>query len=133
MADYRRNVNYSGSFNPTNGHSLLSLYGWTVNPLVEYYITDNYVADPSQDPNSGFEYKGTVESDGATYKIYTAPRVDAPSIIGTANFTQFSTLGRLWEWIWDNLMLHLIVIRFWLQKDYTIAVAQVALLLQKLR
>lgn len=40
-------------------------------------------------PGSGGELQGTLESDGSTYDIYTAQRTNAPSIQGTATFTQF--------------------------------------------
>lgn len=84
-----RTINYSGSFTPTANNALLSVYGWTVNPLIEYYITDSYATDPSSDSSAGFTFKGTVNSDGGTYNIYTAPRVNAGSIIGNADFTQY--------------------------------------------
>ncbi|KAK0258944.1 hypothetical protein LTR91_015198 [Friedmanniomyces endolithicus] len=82
-----RVINYSGNYGPNpNAGSYLSVYGWTTNPLVEYYIVDNYAA---YNPATGLNFKGTVYSDGSTYNIYQGTRTNQPSILGTSTFQQF--------------------------------------------
>ncbi|HXC43124.1 MAG TPA: glycoside hydrolase family 11 protein [Candidatus Dormibacteraeota bacterium] len=67
-----------------NGYNTISIYGWTTNPLVEYYITEFgslYTANAT--------YKGSVSSDGHTYNTYEHQQVNQPSIVGTATFEQY--------------------------------------------
>ncbi|KAL7928931.1 glycoside hydrolase family 11 protein [Trichoderma chlorosporum] len=77
-------INFGGSFSVSSGTGLLSVYGWSTNPLVEYYIMENNHDYPAQGT-----VKGTVTSDGGTYTIYENTRVNEPSIQGTTTFNQY--------------------------------------------
>ncbi|KAF5002356.1 hypothetical protein FGRMN_367 [Fusarium graminum] len=80
-----RTISFSGQYTP-NGNSYLSVYGWTKNPLVEYYIVETF---GTYDPSSGAQSKGTVDVDGSTYEIFELTRTNAPSIDGTQTFQQY--------------------------------------------
>ena len=83
-----RRVGYrAAAFEPGN-NSYLALYGWSTDPLVEYYVVDNWGSEFTP-PGEGAPVLGTVETDGGTYNIYRTQRVDKPSIRGTATFDQF--------------------------------------------
>ena len=70
----------------TANFSFIGIYGWSVSPLHEYYIVEDWVASR---PNPGGTQMGTITVDGGTYDVYQHTQNNQPSIQGTTTFVQF--------------------------------------------
>lgn len=67
------------------GNSYLCVYGWSRDPLVEYYVVESW--GDWRPP--GTESLGVITVGNARYDVYTAMRFNQPSIDGTKTFQQF--------------------------------------------
>jgi endo-1,4-beta-xylanase len=82
-----RVVGYNIGAHTHNSGGVFGYYGWSRNPLMEYYVNERW----GRSRPTGTRV-GSVSSDGGSYDIYTAWRSNAPSIDGTQSFRQiFST------------------------------------------
>lgn len=78
-------IDYEVDYQP-DGNSYLCVYGWTRQPLVEYYIVESW---GTWRPPGGEGFLGTTIVDGATYDVYKTVRVNQPSIDGDTTFDQY--------------------------------------------
>lgn len=74
------------------GYNYIGVYGWTVNPLVEYYIVDDWFNKPGA--NLLGQKKGEFEVDGDVYEIWLNRRYNAPSIKGNSDFPQYFSVRK---------------------------------------
>ena len=81
-----RNITFTGTTQQTSGTVLVSVYGWTKNPLIEYYVQE-YTSNGKGSAQG--QKLGTLESDGSTYEIWKHQQVNQPSIAGTQTFWQY--------------------------------------------
>lgn len=80
-------MDYGAEHNITRGDaSYLCMYGWTENPMIEFYIVENH---GTYKPPGGVGFQGTYEADGSEYEVYINTRVQQPSIHGTKTFEQY--------------------------------------------
>lgn len=78
--------------NGSASYSYIGIYGWTENPLSEYYITDDWFTFNRPVPGNKV---GEVQVDGETYDIFTNTRYNAPSILDhNETFTQYFSVRR---------------------------------------
>ncbi|PZX11727.1 endo-1,4-beta-xylanase [Breznakibacter xylanolyticus] len=86
-------ADYDCTYSPStaSGNSYLSVYGWTIEPLIEYYIIEdwrNWI--PSMDANA--IKKGSFTVNGSEYDIYENTRIEQPSIVGNTTFKQYFSI-----------------------------------------
>ena len=83
-----RRVGYRAAVFEPGSNGYLTLYGWSTDPLIEYYVVDGWGSGFTP-PGAEATVLGTVESDGGTYRLYRTQRVNKPSIRGTQTFYQY--------------------------------------------
>jgi hypothetical protein len=66
--------------------SFIGIYGWSNNPLIEYYIVEDWFG--SLNIYQGAK-KGTITVDGEKYDVLTHTQSNQPSIHGNATFQQY--------------------------------------------
>ncbi|ORX80418.1 xylanase, partial [Anaeromyces robustus] len=74
-------------------YSFVGIYGWTKNPLIEYYIVDNWLSRDRPGSWVGNKNHGDFVIDGAEYTVYENTR-NGPSIEGDTTFTQFFSIRK---------------------------------------
>ncbi len=72
-----------------NGPAYMGIYGWTVSPLKEYYIVEDWNFWRPE-----YTYVDTITVDDGEYDVYTNMRIEQPSIKGTQTFEQWFSVRK---------------------------------------
>jgi endo-1,4-beta-xylanase len=80
----------------TTGLVYIGIYGWTVDPLREYYILDDWgTTMPAGIASDGTprDHVGTITVDGGTYEVWKKTRTNKPAITGdNKTFDQYFSI-----------------------------------------
>jgi len=80
----------------TAGLVYVGIYGWTVDPLREYYILDDWGSTmPAGTASDGTprDHVGTITVDGGTYEVWKKTRTNKPAITGdNKTFDQYFSI-----------------------------------------
>ena len=74
-------------------YSYVGIYGWTRDPLVEYYIVDNWLSQYRPGDWVGNKKHGDFTIDGAEYTVFENTRT-GPSIDGDTTFKQYFSIRK---------------------------------------
>jgi len=86
--DYTRSANGTGG-----SYSYIGIYGWSKNPLIEYYIVEDcFNSSVITTGTTGGSVQGSYTLDDSVYQVIKNTRVGKPSIEGTATFDQFFSI-----------------------------------------
>ena len=69
------------------GYNYIGIHGWTLEPIVEFFIVDDWYNKPGA--NLLGQKKGEFTVDGANYEIYKNQRFQQPTIAGTQTYPQY--------------------------------------------
>lgn len=83
-------LDYGVDYQP-DGNSYMCVYGWTREPLIEFYIVESWGS--WRPPGAPFPI-GSVTVDGAVYDIYKTTRYEQPSIDDIQTFDQYWSVRR---------------------------------------
>lgn len=72
-----------------SGSAWMGIYGWTVDPLIEYYIIEDWIGGRVR-----YQLKDTITVDDGQYDVYFNTRVNQPSIQGTKTFDQWYSVRK---------------------------------------
>lgn len=86
------NMHYVCYFNHSKtgsggGYNFIGIHGWTVDPLVEFLIVDDWYNKPGAALFGN--RRGAVTIDGSEYDVYTQTRIQQPSILDKQTFPQY--------------------------------------------
>ena len=88
------NLTYEADYQPDDD-SYLGTYGWMTEPLVEYYIIENWGKN-RPGARGELTFLGTCAIDGIEYDLYSSLRENKPYALGqgTATFMQYWSVRR---------------------------------------